>query len=67
MWICGFFKNNTLQNSKEPDAKRSGFVDSYMVWICGIFGYKKIKTQIVIVTVRKTLWICGYLLAFCKP
>ena len=29
MWICGYLKINTLKISKEPDAKHSGFVDSY--------------------------------------
>ena len=52
-WICGFLYLG-LSNGKALTAQND--VD---LWI---FGNTKIKTQKLIVTVRKTLWICRFLL-----
>ena len=52
-WICGFLYGG-LSIGKSLVAQND--VD---LWI---FGNRKIKTQKVIAFVRKTLWICGFLL-----
>ena len=52
-WICGFL-NGGLSIGKLLVAQNDADL-----WI---FGNMKIKTQKLIVTVRKTLGICGFLL-----